>query len=254
MCGDIVRCSKNEDDRDLIIELLPRNNQLSRQTDYATKIIAANIDVIAIICAIEPEPSFELIDNYIVAAENMRSTATIVINKIDLDNAENLSTVIKQRYEGLPYKIIETSKALHTSLDRLVKRFSNHTCVFVGQSGVGKSTLINTLIPSVDIETQSISNGIRKGKHTTSVTTLYDLQFGSELIDSPGVREFSLPKLDKEKIMRGFCEIEQLGSQCKFNNCTHINEPECSVRNAVKRSEINADRYASYKKLIVNYT
>ena len=124
------------------------------------------------------------------------------------------------------------------------------TAALIGSSGVGKSTLINALIPSLDIETQSISDGIRKGKHTTSVTTLYDLPYGGELIDSPGVREFSLPKLDSDKIIKGFHEIKKLGSHCKYHNCIHINEPECEVREAVNQSKINADRYESYKKMI----
>ncbi len=253
VCGDHVYCRNIVQDRDQLIELLPRSNELSRHTEFSTKLVAANIDIIVIVCAIEPEPSLELIDHYIVAAENLPASAVIMINKVDRIESIKIIESIKNKYNHLPYPIIETSVKIPLSLQNLLQQLKNHTCVFVGQSGVGKSTIINSLIPTINIDTQSISHGIQQGKHTTSVTTLYDLPQGGELIDSPGVREFSLPKLDKEKIIKGFYEIAKLSNHCKYHNCIHINEPECAVKNAMNNGKLNAERYVSYKKMVEQF-
>ena len=224
-----------------------------RQTDVAIKLIAANVNTITIVCAIEPAPSFELIDHYIVAAENLSASAVLVINKIDLMEASKVTQSINNRYKCLPYPIFETSAQIPSGLEQLLQQLKNHTCVFVGQSGVGKSTLINSLIPKTNIYTQEISDVIQQGKHTTSTTTLYDLPQGGELIDSPGVRDFSLLKLDQKKIALGFRDIANLSHQCKYHDCIHINEPGCAVKNAMKNGVLNAERYSSYKKMIEQY-
>lgn len=254
VCGDLVYCRKIDQNRDQLIKLLPRRNELSRQTEFSTKLVAANVDIIVIVCAIEPKPSLELIDHYIVAAENLPASAVIMINKVDLIESTKIIESIKNKYNHLPYPIIETSVKIPLSLKKFIQQLKNHTCVFVGQSGVGKSTIINSLIPTINIDTQSISGGIQQGKHTTSVTTLYDFPQGGELIDSPGVRDFSLPKLDKEKIIAGFYEIAKLSNHCKYHDCIHINEPECAVKYALKNGKLNAERYASYKKMIGQYS
>lgn len=243
-----------EHDRDQVLEIHPRINELSRKTDYATKVIASNVDMLVITCAIEPEPSLELIDSYIIAAENMSAAALILINKIDLNDKCGVAEKIENKYKNLPYDIIKTSIMIQKSLNLLIKHLNNRTCVFVGQSGVGKSTLINSLIPSAGIETQNISGNIRKGKHTTSATALYDLPLGGELIDSPGVRNFNFPKLDSKMVLKGFREINELNNKCKYNNCIHINEPGCKIIEAVGQARINKDRYESFKKLIKQYT
>lgn len=224
-----------------------------RQTEYATKTVAANIDTIIIVCSVEPEPSLELVDHYILAAELLPAETFIVINKTDLINSKTTITSLEKKYHNLTYPIIETCKTDSSSLNALANQLINKTCIFVGQSGVGKSTLINALIPDLEIETQSISDQIAKGRHTTSTTTLYDFPHGGELIDSPGVREFSAPKLGTKKIMRGFVEIYKISKQCKFHNCKHINEPQCAVKLAVEKNIINEERYLSYKNLIEQY-
>ncbi len=250
VCGDLVRCKIIDQDRDQLTRLLPRKNELLRQTEFAIKVVAANIDTIAIVCAIEPEPSLELIDHYIVAAENMPASVIIVANKTDLPNSLTITQVLTDKYQNLSYPIIETTAKDSQSLNKLIEQFKNSTVVFVGQSGVGKSTLISKIIPSVNIDTQSISAGIQQGRHTTSVTTLYDLPQGSELIDSPGVRDFLLPKLDKDKIEKGFCEIYKLSKKCKFHDCSHLTEPDCAVKRALENGELHKLRYLSYKKMI----
>lgn len=244
-------CSTIEQDRDQILELLPRNNELTRQTEYATKSVAANIDTLIIVCSVEPAPSLELIDQYIVAAEQLATNAVILLNKIDLSGYELILEALQSKYDNLPYPIITTSKQQSTEkLQNLIHLLQNKTCIFVGQSGVGKSTLINALVPNINIDTQDISDISRQGRHTTSTTTLYDLPLGGELIDSPGVREFCLPKLDATSVSEGFIEINQLRSQCKFHDCKHIQEPQCAIIGAVESSSINTLRYQSYLKMM----
>ncbi len=177
----------------------------------------------------------------------------ICLNKIDLDDHTSIIESLQSKYNGLPYPIVTTSKdSSITNLDTLTNLLKNKTCIFVGQSGVGKSTLINALVPNLEIDTQEISELSRQGRHTTSSTTLYDLPLGGELIDSPGVREFSMPKLEAENISKGFIEIEKLRSECKFNNCKHIHEPKCAVLDAVQKKKINMLRYESYLKMMSN--
>ncbi|MGH1537387.1 MAG: ribosome small subunit-dependent GTPase A [Gammaproteobacteria bacterium] len=254
VCGDHVECAKIEHDRDQILEVLPRKNELIRQTEFANKSVAANIDTIVIVCAVEPEPSLDLIDHYIVAAQLLPAEAVITLNKIDLKNHELVLESIQSKYRHLPYPIFTTSSKNNSANDflSLTSQLKNKTCVFVGQSGVGKSTLINALVPNIEIDTQAISESSRLGRHTTSTTTLYDLPLGGELIDSPGVREFSIPKLSVEDISKGFLEIEELRNKCKFHNCKHINEPKCAVSEAVENNKINKLRYQSYLKMINN--
>ncbi len=185
-----------------------------------------------------------------MAAENLPASALIVVNKIDLNNDNVAVSKIKDKYNALPYEVVEISTMLEDSPQKLLQYLKLKTCIFVGQSGVGKSTIIDSLIPEIQLETQNISDNINQGKHTTSTTTLYDLPLGGELIDSPGVRKFSLPELDEEKIKLGFYEIKNIGEICKFHNCKHLNEPNCAIRTAVDQGNIHSERYASYKNMI----
>ena len=252
VCGDIVRIKKEENEPELIItDILPRKNSLSRKNKYKNKeVLASNLSHIVIIVSNPPSPDWHIVDRYIGAAETMGIDAFIICNKDDLKWVDREIISILNTYQNIGYNVIKCSAMVKQSIEKISKYFKGKTSIFVGQSGVGKSTIINSLSSFSKLKTQDISSSNSEGKHTTVNSSLIDLPNGGYVIDSPGVREF-LPNFNNEReVIESFIEIHDYGAKCKFNNCTHIKEDNCFVKTALSQTKISQRRYDSYKRLI----
>ncbi len=241
----------------IITAVLPRSSLLARP-DFRgqMKAIAANIDRIFIVCSTRPELNEGLVDRYLVAAETLHITPVIVLNKIDLAETEQLEE-LRQRisiYSDLGYEVIESSAKNQHGIDMLLDSLHDHTSIMVGQSGVGKSSLVNVLLPGMNIKTREISEKHNKGTHTTSASRLYHLPDGGSLIDSPGVREFGMWQVNEKELFNGFVEFRQYQGLCKFSNCQHKTEPQCAIIDAIEKNEISKARYESYNRILESLT
>lgn len=246
VAGDQVIFQMNDDNTGVITALLERDNTLER----SHKIIAANIDELWLVVAIEPHYQFDLIDRYLVVAENGNLPIRIVVNKIELSkNIEQVKTDFAM-YQSIGYKVSYLSVKEQIGTAEFKQQLNDKTHIFLGQSGVGKSSLINELTPNLNLRVNEISKKSKLGKHTTTNTTLYHIPSGGDLIDSPGVREFHLNTLTSQEILSGFREFKPFIGQCKFRNCVHINEPNCAIKNALGNGSIHPKRYESYLNLI----
>ncbi|MDO4697246.1 MAG: small ribosomal subunit biogenesis GTPase RsgA [Pasteurellaceae bacterium] len=237
----------------VIEAVLPRENELSRPDYYdGIKIMAANIDQIIIVSAVLPELSLNIIDRYLVICETSNIPALIVLNKIDLLNEAEREQVQQQLaiYEKIGYKTLCLSADTGENMEVLDHYLSQGTSIFVGQSGVGKSSLINQLLPEVQAQTGAVSEISGLGQHTTTASRLYHLPQGGNLIDSPGIREFGLWHLTAEQITLGYREFQAVLGTCKFRDCKHKDDPGCAVREAVSQGEINPIRFENYHRLI----
>lgn len=231
----------------VIIARLERHSTLGRPDKRGKmKVIAANVDQMLIVCAPLPKVSFLLIDSYLIAAELLNISPLIIVNKTDLSYDHQ----VHQVYQNLGYQVLSTSKHQKDTLQQLVQHLQHQTNVFVGQSGVGKSSLINSLIPNLNAATQSISEQSKLGRHTTSTSYLYHLPNSGEVIDSPGIREFALWHIDKAQLPKYFIEIEPYLGKCKYKNCSHLNEPQCAIIQAYQQGKISPSRMASLQSLL----
>ncbi|CAC9440121.1 Ribosome small subunit biogenesis RbfA-release protein RsgA [uncultured Gammaproteobacteria bacterium] len=246
VAGDQVIFQTTDNNKGIVTALLERDNSLKR----SNKLIAANIDELCLVVAIEPHYQFDLIDRYLIVAENQNLPIRLIVNKIELSN--NIKQVKSDfaMYEAIGYPVSYLSVRTQIGIAALQAQLNNKTQLFLGQSGVGKSSLINQLIPELNLRVNEISTKSKLGKHTTTNTTLYHIPSGGDLIDSPGVREFHLDNLSDKEILSGFKEFKAFINQCKFRNCAHINEPNCAVKNALEAGNIHPKRYASYLTLI----
>ena len=236
----------------VITALQPRHTVINRlDANHELKPLAANVDQIVIVIALKPEPSMEIIDRYLVAAEVLKLTSIIVCNKIDLDNHK--VTELCALYKAIGYPVIFTSIAKNEGLDALSCHLVDRTSIFVGQSGVGKSSLIQALIPEETLAIGKISEVSELGKHTTTASRLYHFSGGGDFIDSPGVRRFNLWSMTRHDILRGFIDFKPYEGRCKFRNCEHKHEPGCALQEAVKKGEINAQRVDSYHHLVATH-
>lgn len=246
VAGDQVVFQTTDNNEGVVTALLPRDNFLTR----SQKLIAANIDELWLVVAIEPHYQFELIDRYLVVAENAGLPINIVVNKIELSDDFDQVKHDFSLYESAGYSVHYLSVKAQTNVAEFKAQLNHKAHIFLGQSGVGKSSLINELIPDLNLRVNEISTKSKLGKHTTTNTTLYHIPSGGDLIDSPGIREFQLDDLTDKEILSGFKEFKPFIGECKFRNCAHINEPKCAIKTAVEDGAINPKRYHSYLQLI----
>lgn len=247
-CGDRVSVQPTGDNQGVIDSTAPRSTLLYRSNPFKQKLIAANVTQIIIVVATEPAFSDELITRCIVAAESQGMRALIVLNKCDLSDRIAPAISALAPFENLAYPVLRLSA--HAGAEALRAYLSGQTSVLVGQSGMGKSTLINALVPDAQAPTREISAALDSGKHTTTQATLYRLNADSTLIDSPGLQEFGLHHLSPAAIEHGFLEFRPLLGQCRFHNCRHGREPDCAVHAAVERGDIAPRRYAVFRALL----
>lgn len=237
----------------VIEAVFPRKNELTRPDYYdGIKVMASNIDQIIIVSAVLPTLSLNIIDRYLVICETNNIPPLIILNKIDLLTKEERQTVYTQLkiYEDIGYETLCLSADTGENMEKLHQHLAKGTSIFVGQSGVGKSSLINQLMPEMNILTGAISDNSGLGQHTTTASRLYHLPLGGNLIDSPGIREFGLWHLEPEQITSGYREFQPILGTCKFRDCKHKMDPGCELRQAVENGKISAIRFENYHKLI----
>lgn len=252
VCGDRVIWEPTEEGAGVVTALLERDSVLARP-DYSghEKPLAANITQLVVVLAPKPEPSEYLLDQYLVTAETIGVDTLIAFNKMDLLNNSGTEG-LKERFEvygEIGYPLVHISAKYEHGLDPLIERLADQTSILVGQSGVGKSSLIKALLPDQEIQTGQLSKATGLGRHTTSASTCYRLPTGGQLIDSPGVRSFRLVALTRQQLEYGFREFRPYIGHCKFSDCRHREEPGCALLTAVEEGKIDARRLNNFLHL-----
>jgi ribosome biogenesis GTPase / thiamine phosphate phosphatase len=233
-----------------------RKNYLVRRSINLSKnyqVIAANIDFAFLIVTIDfPKTTTIFIDRFLATAEAYMVSVNIVFNKIDLYNEKMMSklTELKNIYEKIGYNCFQISAKENINIDSLKEKMQNKVNVFVGNSGVGKSTILNSIDESLNLKTGDISDYHKKGKHTTTFSEMFELSEGGFIVDTPGIKGFGVFDMQKEELFHFFPEIFELSKNCRYNNCTHIHEPQCAVKVGLKEKEISNSRYDSYLSLM----
>jgi ribosome biogenesis GTPase / thiamine phosphate phosphatase len=252
--GDEVKIeTENENEGTAtIIEILPRNNYINRQSPRAKHqhhIVAANLDQSMLVATLkEPRTSQGFIDRFLVASEMYHVPAIIVFNKSDLHKKKESDKYEqwKKMYEAVGYKVFLTSVTDNNGIDELKEQLKGKITLISGHSGVGKSSLLNVILPELNQKTKDISGWSGKGQHTTTFAEMFDLPDGGAIIDTPGMREFGLVDISKQELSHYFPEMRDRLNNCQFNNCLHINEPGCAIKEAVSKGEIHENRFVSY--------
>ncbi|WP_277184059.1 ribosome small subunit-dependent GTPase A [Caballeronia sp. BR00000012568055] len=250
--GDRIGYEQQSADQGVIVEIGERRNLLYRSDQFKSKLFAANLDQLLIVLATEPHFSEDLLGRALIAAEAHGLEPLIVLNKIDVESALPLARERLASYRALGYTVIELSAKMqpgdvHPQLDALLK---DRSTILLGQSGMGKSTLVNILVPDADAATREISTALNSGRHTTTFTRLYHLPAGGSLIDSPGFQEFGLHHLTEGQLERAFADFRPFLGHCRFYNCHHLQEPGCAVLEAVEAGAIRPERHALYAQLV----
>lgn len=244
-CGDRIEIQRSSANQGVIESIQPRSSLLYRSDAYRQKIIAANVTQIICVVAVEPAFSDELLARCLIAAHDQNLQALIVLNKCDLP-AEAARAILAP-YRAIGHRVLELSALQNAAPLRPL--LLGHTSVLVGQSGMGKSTLINGLLPDAKAATREISTVLDSGKHTTTHARLYHLDPESHLIDCPGVQMFGLHHLSLGEIEAGFVEFAPYLGKCRFHNCSHTHEPNCALRIATEAGAINARRFALFQQI-----
>jgi ribosome biogenesis GTPase len=251
--GDRVTWEPTGEQEGVITAIAARRTVLQRADGgRRSRALAANIDQIAVVAAAQPAPNAFLIDRYLVAAELAGAAPLVVVNKTDLLNPRDPAgpTACVRRYAAIGYTTLLTSALENTGIDALAQALADRISILVGQSGVGKSSLIRRLLPEQDILIGELSEASGQGRHTTTTTTLYHLPNGGDLIDSPGVRDFRLGETPVTELAHGFRDFRPYLGQCRFEDCRHLAEPGCAVNEAVVAGAIDERRLASYRNLV----
>ena len=257
--GDTVGFSieaKNDEETGVITDIYDRENFIVRKSvnlSKQTHVIAANIDQVFLLITINNPPTFTtFIDRFLVSTRAYRIDTILIFNKIDSYAIEERAEILylKDIYEKIGYTCIEVSATEKKNVDKVKEMMTGKTSMFVGHSGVGKTTLVNAIEPSLDLKTKEISDQHNQGKHTTTFAEMFDLNFDARIIDTPGIKGFGVVDMEKDELGDYFPEFFALKQDCKFNNCIHVNEPQCAVKDALDEDEISWSRYKSYLQIL----
>ncbi len=258
--GDIVNVEIEDaaENSVIITEITERNNYIARispRNKNQHHIIAANIDQCLLIATLkEPKTSQGFIDRCLVSAEAFHIPSIIIFNKSDIYSQKewNVFENLKMIYESIGYPVYSISVKNNEGVDDIKKMLTNKVTLFFGHSGVGKSTLINFIIPQLKLQTQEVSNWSGKGMHTTTFAEMFDLPFNGNIIDTPGLREFAITGIERTELSHYFIEMKKFLQHCRFNNCLHLEEPNCAVKKAVEEKKISLERYISYCNILAS--
>ena len=257
--GDVVDFeieSNNNTETGVINTIHERTNYIIRKSvnlSKQTHIIAANIDLVFLLITIDNPPTFTtFIDRFLVTAEAYSIPTILVFNKIDSYQLEQRAEVmyLKDIYEKIGYTCLEVSATENKNVNVVKEMMLGKTSMFVGHSGVGKSTLVNAIEPTLELKTKEISNQHKQGQHTTTFAEMFDLSFKASIIDTPGIKGFGVVDMEKDEVDDYFPEFLAIKNDCKFNNCLHVEEPKCAVKDALEDEEISFSRYKSYLQII----
>jgi ribosome biogenesis GTPase len=247
---------KNHQETGVIKTILDRHNYIVRKSvnlSKQTHIIASNIDQVFLLVTINNPPTFTtFIDRFLVSTRAYRIDTILVFNKIDSYQIEERAEILylKDIYEAIGYRCIEVSSTENKNVDKVKEIMLGKTSMFVGHSGVGKTTLVNAIEPTLDLKTKEISDQHSQGKHTTTFAEMFDLNFNARIIDTPGIKGFGVVDIDKYELGDYFPEFFALKKDCKFNNCIHTKEPHCAVKKALEEEKISWSRYKSYLQIL----
>lgn len=253
--NDLVTGDKvmwRQSDSGCVVErVLPRQTLLCRPDNRGQlRPVAANVNRIAIVIAPRPEPHANLIDRYLVAAENQGIAPMLLVNKADMGDPDGQIETLLSRYQALGYDVLRVSAANGDGMNTLRDYLKPLVTILAGQSGVGKSSILNQLHPEAAAAVGTLSEQVAKGRHTTTAATLYRLPDGGYLVDSPGIREFGLWHMDVREVANGFCDFRPYLGSCRFRDCLHGNEPGCAITEAVAKGKISRERYLSYRHIV----